>query len=153
MIPDVDILVLIADLEELVQIGQHQLHQLGIEVLSLLFFYQRQYLVQRPRLLVAAIRPESIKHVGQRHDSSLQRNIVSLETAGITAAIPLFVVVTGYGGTYLEQGQVAAGEHVLPQLGMGFHDLPLFRGQFAWLVQDGIRDPRPCRYHAGERRA
>ena len=35
MIPDVDILVLIADLEELVQIGQHQLHQLGIEVLSL----------------------------------------------------------------------------------------------------------------------
>ena len=51
MFPDVDVLVLIADLEELVEVGQHQFYQLGIEVLTFLLLDQRQHLVQRPGLL------------------------------------------------------------------------------------------------------
>ena len=132
--------MLFADLEEFIEVGQHQLHQLGVEVLAFLLLDQRQYLVQRPGLLVAAIRAECIEHVGQRHHPPFQRNGIALEATGIAAAVPLFVVVAGDGGTNLEQRQIAAGEHVLPQLGVGLHDLPLLRGQLARFVQDGIRN-------------
>lgn len=38
MFPDVDVFVLIADLEEFVEVGQHQFYQLGIEVLTFLLW-------------------------------------------------------------------------------------------------------------------
>ncbi len=140
MFADIDILVLLADLEELVEIGHHQLDQLGIEVLSLLLFDESQHLFQRPCLLVAAIRPQRIEHIGQRNDTPLQRDIRPFQATWIAAAIPLFMVIARYGGADLEQCQVAAGEHVLSQLGMGFHYFPLFRSELARLVQDGIGD-------------
>ncbi len=113
MFPDVDVLVLIADLEEFVEVGQHQFYQLGIEVLTFLLLDQRQYLVQRPGLLVAAIRAGA---------SNTSASATTRPSNGMASPLrprdsrchSTFMVVTGDGRANLEQRQIAAGEHVCP---------------------------------------
>ena len=94
--------------------------------------------------LVAAVAGEGVVHIGQRHHLRGDGDLVPLQAIGIAAAVPPLVVPAAdlVGGAH--QRVVLRYGHVPQQLvaddGVALHDLKLFVGEFAGLVEDLVRD-------------
>ena len=83
----------IANGQEAIEIGQHQVDQFGIKMSAFLFLDQRQNFIQRPGSFIATIRTQGVKDIDLGGDPPFERNSLARQPLRITGTIPLFVVV------------------------------------------------------------
>ena len=57
------------------------------------FFKKSHRILQRPGFFVWALGSQRIKHIGDRNDASVKRNIFPFERIGITGSV-IFLMVT-----------------------------------------------------------
>ena len=83
---------LLADNQKIVEAIEECLDQSGIKMLADSLADDVPTLVRRKRFLVGAGASECVEHIRDCGDSTLQRNRLALESAGIATAIPFLVV-------------------------------------------------------------
>ena len=102
----------------------------------------RRWMAQR--LLVAPIRCKRVVDVGQGKDARRQRYALSLETVGISAAVPFLMVGPGYINAHPQELIVRVsllhrGERIGAQSAMLLHHGEFFLSQFSGFQEDRVR--------------
>ena len=89
-------------------------------------------------LTVRTVAREGIKYIGYLENPRHYRDVVAGQTVGITAAVPVLMVVPDDGQHIPEASQRV--DYGLPNYRMGAHNLPFPIVEGAGLQEDGVRD-------------
>src|SRR5439155_13887578 len=91
---------------------QEEFHEAGIEVVAALTAYLVERRVDRPWVLVRAVRGQCVEDVADSADPADERYLLACETARVTAAVPRLVVRQRDLLGHLQERHPGAGQDV-----------------------------------------
>lgn len=89
---------------------------------------------------IAAVAAEGVVVVAEHDDAAGDGDLVASEAAGVSGAIPVFVVGDGYVASHFEEAGVGAFEDLGTAEGVAFHDFTVFDIEGASFTDEEVGD-------------
>src|SRR5580704_3125660 len=118
--------------------GKEDFYNVGIKLTSTPFHDLSASRLEGLGLAIGSVRHDGIERVGHGENACPERDLFTLELARIASAIEILLMRVDDLGSFLEERNFL--QHAITVIAVLAHAFDLGRIEFAWLVQDGVRD-------------